>query len=181
MPVWAKMMATLGFLGTMTILAYHLISPSAELIKRNQIAGVTERIEVTGIGFLSVVAYDDNLYVKFSLINAKGKTTKADGSGQVRIYDQEKNKLLYERDFSFSSSDFKDFLLLGRSYFILARERGWREFWGYLFSIPREDGQGPDLKGRASLSIRTKDGTTFTREDPYIPYIELWTSENDQS
>ena len=167
-PAWTRTLAILGFLGAMAVLVYYFILPSVELTKNNESTGITHGGEVTGISYFSVEAYDDKLYTKFSVMDSEGKAIKADGSGKVRIYDREKNKLFYERDFTFSSSDFKDFLLLGQPYSIMARERGWREFWACLFSIPREDGEGPDLKGRASLSIRTEDGRTFTREDPCI-------------
>jgi hypothetical protein len=168
MPAWPRTIAILGFLGVIAVLAYQFILPSAELTKNNEPTGIAGEGEVIGISYFSVEAYDDKLYTKFSLMDAEGKTIKADGSGKVRIYDRAKNTLFYERDFTFSSNDFKDVLPLGQPYFIMARERGWREFWACLLSIPREDTEGPDLKGRASLSIRTKGGTTLTREDPCV-------------
>ena len=175
-PAWARTMAILGFVGVVAILVYHfMMRSSAELTTGDEIAGTTNGSEVTGVtNFFVDVDDNDDLYVRFSLIDAEGKTTKADGSGQVRMYKQGENELLYEKNFNFSSSAFKDtFFVLPFDMFI-AIKRGQREYWRYLFSIPSDE-IGEEVTHKAikytgdtavlmEILVNIKNGKTLTEE-----------------
>jgi len=175
MPAWAKIMATLGFLGAIAILVYRFILVSAELTTGNEMAGATGGSEVAGITDF-VVNVDDNndLYVRFSLVDTGGKTIKADGSCQVRMYKQGENELLYEKNFNFSSSAFKDTFFVSDIDMFIAIKRGQREYWRYLFSIPSDE-IGEEVTYKAinyagdtailmEILVNIKNGKTLTEE-----------------
>ena len=174
-PAWTRTLAILGFLGAMAVLVYYFILPSVELTKNNESTGITHGGEVTGMtDFVVNVDDNDDLYVRFSLINAEGKTIKADGSAKVRIYEHGEDKVLYERSFNFSPGDFKDIFLVSDVFMAIAIRRGQREYWAYLSSIPSDE-IGEEVAYQAikytgdtavfmEILVNTKNGKTFGEE-----------------
>ena len=140
-----------------------------------------ESSDVKEIDYLSVSADDNKFYIKFVITNNEGYPTGADGSGQVWVLDRNSDELFAIKDFYFASGDFRDFLILGQPYIMMARNRNWSEMWGYFYSFPRKDSEGSNLSGRAILSIETGDGRMLTREDKCIVVYakqSLWGEES---
>lgn len=101
---------------------------------------------------------DDNLYVRFSLLDGNQKETAADGTIILEVMSND-DKILYQGEFNVLKSDF------GSYYF----KTSGQKFFAYLWSIPLlEVKKSPSVFGKAKLTFITKEGEKFESVSNYV-------------
>lgn len=130
--------------------------------ENNLLAGLaTQPVALTtprDIAGFSVMQDEEELYVRFSLVDGNGQETAADGTVVMVLMDNSE-MVLYRGEFNVVADDF-------RSYYF---KTSGQKFFAYLWSIPLlEVEKSSSVFGKAQLSFITKEGEKFESANDYV-------------